>query len=503
MKKVLCILLAAILLFAFGCGDNKPPEPEPFDAPGQISAITGTLGIPFVLTESLNPITTQSKLNADMLTLVFDGLFELSPGFDVVKNLCESYEIEDKTLTCTIKDQVIMHDGSTLTAADVVYSYDMAMASSPYTSRFDMISRVKATSSKRVEFTLKYPYADIITLLDLPIIKKNSDKSVMPIGSGGYKLASVAGQTTLEVFAENHKGLLYPADVKLVDIADTAAFIYEFESTNISLANIDITDTSPIGLKGNLEHFNYTTTVFHYLGINMKTPVLQDPLVRRALACATNRQQLSASVFLGHFETSTLTLPPETQGVEESLFNKNWYNIDTAKALFTQAGISDTDGDGFLDNAGKRVVLKLLVNQENSFKLAACNTLSIELAKLGVEVTVTALPFADFTKALKAGSFDLYYGEVALNPDFNPQSILGTGQGLNFGGYSDRQLDDLLDANIHTKTPQSQREFFEYFCKESPIIPLGFKRNTVVAHKDTYPRVMPTYKTTYYGLDRY
>lgn len=51
-------------------------------------------------------------------------------------------------------------------------------------------------------------------------------------------------------------------------------------------------------------------------------------------------------------------------------------------------------------------------------------------------MTVTALPWADYTAALAAGSFDLYYGEVRLTADWNLAPLLATGGRLNYGGWS-------------------------------------------------------------------
>ena len=103
-------------------------------------------------------------------------------------------------------------------------------------------------------------------------------------------------------------------------------------------------------------------------------------------------------------------------------------NIDAdreaAAGVLAQAGITDTDGDGILDydnGTGARVPFQttILVNHENTFKVAAAQQIADALTAVGIPTTVDAVAFEDYTARLASGMFEIYYGETRMSPDFD------------------------------------------------------------------------------------
>lgn len=101
-----------------------------------------------------------------------------------------------------------------------------------------------------------------------------------------------------------------------------------------------------------------------------------------------------------------------------------------------QAGYNTTDSAAGLS-------LELLVTQGNPFRKNTADLVAQQMARAGIAVTVTELPFAEYENRLKKGQFDLYLGEVRLSADLHLRSFLtpGGGRGLRpcggiTGGWS-------------------------------------------------------------------
>ena len=101
----------------------------------------------------------------------------------------------------------------------------------------------------------------------------------------------------------------------------------------------------------------------------------------------------------------------------------------------------------------------MIVNQENSFKVASARQIAAELSVFDLKVTVEALPWAEYTAALADGKYDLYYGEVKLSADWNLAPLLATGGALNYGRYSDATLDLLLQEYAAASDRTSAMKF--------------------------------------------
>jgi peptide/nickel transport system substrate-binding protein len=145
--------------------------------------------------------------------------------------------------------------------------------------------------------------------------------------------------------------------------------------------------------------------------------------------------------------------------------------------------------------------LSLLVNQENSFKVSVAQYLADTFSSAGVPVEVNALPWEEYTAALAAGNFDLYYGEVRLTADWNLTSLLGSGGSLNYGHWSDPQMDQLLSAYASAADRASaMQNLCAYLRNQAPILPICFKFTSVLMQNDVVEGLTPTMMEPFYNL---
>jgi len=91
---------------------------------------------------------------------IFDSLFREQPDGSFVPALCTAYKFNDEgnELVFTIRDGVKFHNGDVMTADDVVFSLNTAIAS-PFTSKFTSVMKeASKIDDKTVKLTLTHAY---------------------------------------------------------------------------------------------------------------------------------------------------------------------------------------------------------------------------------------------------------------------------------------------------------------------------------------------------------
>ena len=151
------------------------------------------------------------------------------------------------------------------------------------------------------------------------------------------------------------------------------------------------------------------------------------------------------------------------------------YSLDSYRSAMETAGY--TSGE-------KSVSVTMLVNEENSFKVSMARKLASDLSQYDVKIDVKTLPYEDYLAALKAGDFDLYYGECKLTADWDLSPLLSPGGALNYGGVRDTQLETLLTAFRTASEGEGRqtaaRELCSYLKEQAPLVAVCFKSNSVL-----------------------
>ena len=174
---------------------------------------------------------------------------------------------------------------------------------------------------------------------------------------------------------------------------------------------------------------------------------------------------------------------------------------DTSSAAVQKAltELSLTDGED-------KYKLRLLVNSENSFKVAAAENIALTLNRYDFEVTVEVLDWEEYLYAISVGDYDLYYGECKLGSDWDLTALLSEEGILNYGGYVNPETESLL---LETKRAEEAERTaaMEALCRHlqelAPIIPLGFKQVDLLLPQGTVEAVTPTAANPFYGLEHW
>ncbi len=475
MKKILALVLITMIL---ACGCDSLPEGDISDGTQADETIDFTpsndsFGVAYAKGASLDPYTTPNELNHELAGLLCEGLFSVGEDFSVTPVLCSEYSYNNGVYTFKLKDGVTFSDGSPLTATDVEYSLNAAREQgSYYALRLSSVTNVRAQGSGTVNITLSRENARLPALLDVPIIKKGTRGNALPVGTGQY--APSADGKSLVSRSNHHSGKkpLF-STINLVDIRSTDELIFEFEAGNVSLLTSDPTGQNSLKADGINETRNISTTQLHYLGFNAADPALSDPAVRRRIACAIDRTSVAEQDFALMGVAAEMPVHPKSASYPREAANLLAYDSETPISVSKP--------------------LTILVNSENSGKLAACKRIAESLSSLGAPTTVRALPFNEYAAALSRGDFTLYYAEVTLGADFDITRLLAGP--LNYGKFYDESLLSLNTSQL--AAAEAESDFYNKFAELCPFAPIMFKDTSLTTQRGFFTQIHATSQNIY------
>lgn len=491
MRKAAALLLAgALILGSCGCGEVTPPPtaeiPQQSDTP--VLPQTKEFSLAYDPHADLHPITGDSPVNRLLIFLVYDSLYEPDENFTFHPVLAADAQVDESGLVWTITpaEGVVFSDGTPLEARHVTTSLNTARKSSFYGQRLSAVTSVR-TSGNTVVITLSEPNGALPSLLDIPIVLEQ-ENGMAPLGTGRYHYVL----TEDAVYLETDRPDLPYQTIPLCPVSGTEQRIAAFESGAVSAVTADYFSPYALGYSCTYEAWDYTTTDLLYVGFRTTDGPCSSALIRRAFSMAFDRSRIVTDLLDGHGTPTSLPVPPEHTEWDERAATLLNYDIESASELLEEAGCVLKE-DGLLYYGKSPLTVTLLVNGDNSAKVAAAEELARSLDMLGVTVTVSSLPWADYTKALKQCRFDLYIGEVRLTGDFDVTSLLSGS--LNYGGYDSAPILERLTAwktAWGTERTWMAKFLWLVFAEETPFAPLCFGHEALLVHWNSVRTLSPT-----------
>ena len=512
LRRGTALLLCMALLFgvsACGGGDDadllSTTEETTLVSDAQIRY--NDLRLPYARSDSLDPYEAKSTVNRQLMTLLFDGLFTVGEDFEAKPVLAKEYSTDGQAITVSVNSDVRFHDGSLVTAADVLYSFRLAKESPAYKARLKNIESASGSELDSILFLMNVsdPYA--AACLDFPIVKSGTGasdrketerqareaaeaageeyhKSVekqTPVGTGRYVLSYDEGESdpVLTAFHERYKGF-YPSlsTIRLVNVTDSSALFYSLEIGNISFAFDDLSGGKYTRVNANISEYPMNSLV--YLGMNQDHPALAQSEIRQAIQAAIDREDILNVAFQGH---ATVTHTPVNPHWTVAAEYESTYAREQSSALemLRDAGFDKVNGYGVRNNGRQILAFTLLVAEGNGFKEMTANRIAQKLQALDIKVTIQKLPANEFVNAVELGKFDLYVGEVNLSPNMDLNVFFGGSGAAAHGIWSKaagKAYEDFRWNEI------SFGAFMEAFEQDLPFIPLCFRNGIVASVKE-------------------
>ena len=363
----------------------------------------------------------------------FNGLVGRGKNLELVPELAaELPTVSDdgRTVTVKLREGVKFHDGSELTADDVVFTYqsilDPAVATGLDDELFERpkLTSVAAVDRSTVRFTLAAVDPDFVGKLDIGIVPaaalrgKDLNKAAFnthPVGTGAYRFVELrADRMVMEANPDYFEG---PVGIKRVIfsfVPDTNA-----RAAQIAAGKVDVEAASlPPELakrccSGGATHTVAVPGDTYIIQLPTQNALFKDVKVRQAIASAVDRAALVDGVLDGAGDVQYTPFSPGTEFHDGSLQVE--LDRDRSKSLLAQAGYSDSDGDGIVERAGRPLRFKFAYYADPIFKALSLAVRS-DLRKIGVDASLQGLGFDGTQDHLRKGGALLSQQVFAYGP---------------------------------------------------------------------------------------
>ncbi|MFB3897119.1 MAG: ABC transporter substrate-binding protein [bacterium] len=553
----LLVFIAYCLLFPFflSCSSQKTTEPATGNYGGMLTL--ATISDP----KSFNLIVANETSTSRILEhYIFEGLTkENGVTTEVDPELAESWEISKDGLTWIfhLRQGIKWSDGVVFTADDVVFTYNSLIFNPkiPNSSRdvFTIdgkLPKVEKADDTTVRFILPKPFAPFLRQLTQPILPKHKLDAIVTankfneawgldtplteiVGTGPFILKQYVPSQRL-VYERNPnywkkdksgKSLPYLDKIVILIVPDLNAELLKFKAGETDALGMRPQDYSV--LKGKEKAGDYTIynggptfgTEFVCFNLNpgktnkgksfinpTKLRWFNNPLFRQAVAHAIDKESIIKNVFYG------LGYPQDAEEGAANVFfhnpnvKKYPYDLIKAKQLLTQAGFTDRDNDGWLeDDQGNKVEFNLMTNAENNLRVDIANIIIADLNKLGLKVTLQAINFNTLINKLNV-SFDWDAILLGLTGGVEPYSGRNvwhsTGQ-LHLWNPRQKKsatdwetkIDSIFDASAIELDQNKRKQLFDEFqnivAEELPVI-YTVNQAALYAVKNKFGNVHPT-----------
>lgn len=415
------------------------------------------IGYPYDIV-SLDPADYRHRWTEIVLRSAFDGLLTRDASMRVVPELAKTWvQVSPKVYEFRLREDIRFHDGRTLTARDVVYSFDRLISpeslngrGSPRKDLLGPLSSVTALDELTVRFELDTPwpiFPDVLPFQQVVAqpIDANADAWT---GSGPFRLVGHFPEVSI-LFERHDRYFGGAADMEPVGQAcvDRVSFNIvpgnESRVAGLLAGDFDlIVDVQPHSIPvinqnpGTDVHIVDGTRSF-FLGMSLQIQPFDDNRVRQAVAHALDREALIAEHLGGKATLIDGILGPRSFGRNQAL-KRYEHNPERARILLAEAGYPD----GFDVD---------LVVAQPLFQFG--EAMSIQLAAVGIRARtvvgddLSTLQDGQRVRTNAVGKLWLKsWGAAALDPVGIFDATHRTGGRGNVSGYSNPQLDVLLDA---------------------------------------------------------
>ncbi|MEA2594627.1 MAG: peptide/nickel transport system substrate-binding protein [Thermomicrobiales bacterium] len=416
-----------------------------------------------------DPRLTNDTSGFRLMDLVFDGLAVLDSTLVPQPALATSWDNPDPTTwVFHLRQGVKFHDGTDLTADDVVYTFETILDenfAAPFRALYAPITSVTATDPQTVQFKLKEPYAPFLSYMDMAIVPKHvaedasKDFANNPVGTGAFKFVSWERNSKIELTAnaDYWNGAPKLSGVQLFIIPDNTVRATALETGDLDLIHSPLSPQDVAHLKevDGVTVSEQTALGYTYLNFNTKDPVLSDVNVRRALAHLVDKNTISQDIYESMDIPGKSPLVPGTWWYADVAGQA--YDPAAAAKLLTDAGWAK-NADGVYEKDGQKLTIVLKTHSEDPNRIQILEFLQNVFKENGVDASVETTEWPTYIAAVQQHDYQIaLIGWLRLiDPDYAMYAQFRCDGGLNWGGYCDPKLDDLL-AQGRANADQTQR----------------------------------------------
>lgn len=510
--------LAGSLAACGGATENPNRRTGGAKGGGQVDP-DGTIvaGISYELgTNGYDPMTTSAALTVSVNWHTMEGLTEIMPTADREVYAALGAElpvqVDDTTWEVTLREGAVFHDGTPVTAEDVVYSFERVLDpenQSLYATFLPFIDSVTATGERTVTFALGYPFSLVPERLAVvkvvPKAAVEADATgfdANPVGTGPYRMTdNGAGSGTLSF--ERFDGYTGPRPALAAAMQWRILPDESTRSNGLLSQSVQAIDSVPYL---SIETVRQSATVESVQGFgllfamfNNGAAPFDDVRNRQAFLYAIDMDKVIETALLGNATPATAFVPEDHPSYSEASTVYS-YDVERAKQLFAETRLTS---------------LRMLCT-DHDWVRKATPIIQESLQGVGISVDFTERKSADVYTTIDADP-DSY--DVVIAP--GDPSVFGNDADLLLrwwyagdtwtdlrmhwkGSDSYDQVQELLDAAVRQEGAEQQQtwtQVFDLLSEEVPLYPLFHRKAPTAWNESTLPDFQPIALTGLSFLD--
>ena len=407
-KRVFALFLSVLMLTAVlcACGDTTSEEAGGIGSDTTSSsgeAVTGgelVVGISQDLGDSLDPYQLTAAGTREVLFNIYEGLVKATATGEYVPAVASDSTVSEDglTYTFTLREGVRFHNGDTVTAEDVKYSFETCAETTVDTALAAALSAVQTLSAEgdTITITLAEPNPDFLSYVGMVYIVPDdyTEQSTAPVGTGPFQFVSRSVQENLvmEKFADYWGEPAYLDKVTFKIFEDANALMSALSAESVDLAvhlTIDQVNTLNAETYKTLEG---TMNLVQALYLNNAVEPFNNEKVRQAMCYAVNVDEILQLTSEGHgAKLGTSIYPAFTKYFDESLVDAYPYDVEKAKQLLAEAGYEN----GFS--------MTITVPSNYTPHMNVAQVLVEQLAQVGITATIEPVEWETWLTRVYAG----------------------------------------------------------------------------------------------------
>lgn len=380
-----------------------------------------------------------------LTTLLFDTLLWRVPSGEVRPWLARHWEVsaDGREHRFALRDDVRWHDGQSLTAGDVVFTFEYLtretrpVSDLPQLEGLEAVDDVTSSGPDEVTFRLKHAYAAFGAFVAgrVPIVPAHIWSTVSEpatlrgpnavLGSGPYRLQSCdeeAGSYRLRANDAYFCGAPYLHSLDFVPVHDQLdalargeidAAVYVSDGGRPSAEQLASVDAPRYHVEARPGEWNRTL----HFNLGGHSP-FKDPRVRRAIAHAVDRDAMVRDLLAGLGSPGSPGGMAPTHPATPDDLPQYGHDVETARALLDAAGFPEATAGGVrLDTDGTPLRVTLLTDTTDP---GASEMMARDLGRIGIDAEINRYAPAKADAASADSRYELAligYGGLGGDPD--------------------------------------------------------------------------------------
>jgi len=415
---------------------------------------------------TLNVLSLSGPAEYPCIDMIYSGLTRMGLDSQAHPDLATRWDASDdaKEFTFYLREGVKFHDGTPLTADDVVATFTAILNPDvPAAARsvLTMVEKIEALDPLTVKFTLSTPFADLPTSTahaNARIISKAAlaapltELDTKANGTGPFKL-DVYDSARMVRLVKNpdyyQPGKPYLDAVEMMLFPDLAAESANFLSgaTDVMLT-VQQAEFARIAAAAGIEAQRVASGRYVCVVMRQDTKPWDDVRVRKALALATDRELLVEVILegLGRPAYDSIVAPELGFATEKPVIP---YDPEAAKALLAEAGYPDG------------IQATLVASDRPGIRVQTAIALKQSAAAGGFDLTIETMPHDTYLANIwMKNAFYIGYWGMQPTIDATYRLLLTSDASYEDTAWKNAEFDALIAEGSATIDPTKRAEIY-------------------------------------------